>query len=145
MKPQNNDAVLGGNASPLTTAAVLGGQGKYLGRLFELFDKNAKRCNGAWLRWVVFDNGEADNRVAIALVRHHKKQWEDDLYVKCLHLHHAPTILPPINMWNHVGRLKHKGLLFGNEAEFFPIVPNPSIENWNCVIAYQALITKGQS
>lgn len=140
--PQPTDAILGGSpTSPLNTAAVLGGQSKYLGRLFELFNENAKLCNGHWLRWVLFDNGVADDRVAIALVRNHQRVWEADISVKYFHLYRESETSTPAFLWTNIGFLKHKGLLFGNEAEF---VADKLALPWKSAIAYQVLIAKGK-
>jgi hypothetical protein len=137
MKPQNNDAVLGGNASPLTTAAVLGGQGKYLAKLFDCFNSEAKLCNEQYYRLEL--NHE------VALVRKIRRDPLADLKVKVLQVNHL--VLEPegrpytSTFWLFAGYLKHDGALFiPATATYDPA----GCEKQLRAKAYQALITKGQ-
>jgi hypothetical protein len=129
----NHDAVLGGTASPLATAAVLGGQEKYLAKLFDLFNAECQRRN----KTHVLLKLSAD----VSLVGQNRRQPLDDLKVKVRHVlnveHRGLTAY-----WILTGYLKHKGSLFlPHEATYAPATAcSKELKS----IAYQALILKAR-
>lgn len=129
-QPAEYDVVLGGNnpgeiiSDAIASAAVLGGQGKYLALLFDWFNSEANQCNQKYFRLKLGEN--------VALVGQIDRQPIDDLKIKVKYK--APRF-----DWQFAGWLKHGGVLFT------PVTA--TYEHGHCIrevrgIAYQALIQK---
>jgi hypothetical protein len=132
--PSLTDAVLGGN-NPLATAAVLGGQGKYLARLFDLFNAEAKLCNGTHYRLAIAED--------VALLGKLRRSPLNDLKIKALKESHMIYDGKPLThtYWEFAGYLKHDGALFlPATATYDPGRCEKELRG----IAYQALIQKGR-
>jgi len=132
--PSNADAVLGGNKA-IATAAVLGGHEKYLAQLFDLFNAEAKLCNGEFYRLVIFED--------VALIGKLRRSPFGDLKVKVLKKENLVYEGRPYirSYWDFAGYLKHGGALF--------VPTTASYDHARCdkelrAIAYQALIQKAR-
>lgn len=119
MNPQPYDVVLGsGLNSTITTAAVLGGHEKILGKLFGRFNSEAGLCNKDYLHLPLSPR--------VRLIRKKNADPLADIKIKVLHN----------DFWYFAGYLKHRGSLFGNEAFYDPA----RCESHLRVVAYPALI-----
>lgn len=134
---REDDAVLGGN-SPLTTAAVLGGQGVYLARLFDLFNSEAKQCNSSYLQLKF--SAELNGRFEeIALIGKLKRYPLDTLKIKVRQS--LPTQKGMFRYWELAGYLAHSGSLFTPAtASYNPVECEKEVRS----IAYQALLQKAK-
>jgi len=130
-EPQNGDVVMGGD-KPLSTAAVLGGQEKYLARLFDLFNSEAKQCNQSHLRLELTEG--------VVILGQVKRQPLDKLKIKV-----KQTVAgykgQPYSYWEFAGYLKHGGSLFTpTTATYDPARCEKELRG----IAYQALLAKAR-
>lgn len=122
MKPELGSLVLGGTG-PRPGSAVLGGLDGVAGKLgfyFERFNREAKPCNGDYLRLELSDR--------VALVRKRRSGPYDDIKIKYFVFKVLPTTFQdrPVTLkyWEFAGWLKHSGILFGCKATY---------EHGNCV------------
>jgi len=133
-EPQNGDLVMGGK-NPLSTAAVLGGQEKYLARLFDLFNTEAK-CDLNFCSLAI--------SAEVELWRWVKASPLDDLSIKALNrksfdIDDGTTYA--YTFWDFAGRLKHGGALFTPAtATYDPMRCEKKLRG----IAYQALLAKAR-
>jgi len=128
-EPQNGDVVMGGN-NPLSTAAVLGGQEKYLVKLFDLFNAEARQRNQSYLRLELTEG--------VVILGQVKRQPLDKLKIK------VKQTVPgykgqPYTYWEFAGYLTHGGALFTPAtASYDPAKCDKELRT----IAYRALLAK---
>lgn len=121
MKPQCNDAVLGGTQPSPAPGALVLGTGKLYGRLFDRFNSEAQLCNKNYLRFELTP--------ALALIRKRRAPELADIKIKIWlfqsdkfqNLQQKGEIaIFQYTYWIFGGYLKHDGLLFGHTAKYDP-------------------------
>jgi hypothetical protein len=128
--PAEGDAVLGGE-NPLSTAAVLGGQDKYLlAQIFDLFNATAKKLRQKHFFWMPITE-------SVVVTGDLRRSPLDDLAIR------VQQYDPETNSywWQFAGYLKHHGALYlPHEASYDPARCHKVLRT----VARQALIERAK-